>query len=169
MKKLDQRTAVEVVKVAFEITNPIKPHEAKIIANVLGGEVRHEWRFKNHVFCRGCRRELSALDMFLSSLEHHPPSMLREHVYGDRAPRLGAVVYESDDGPKIRVMDHSISVTCVNCGVVNESSDDNRCNIYIYSHPVIPPTLTEISMSTEIYNQVLATAKQRLKARRTKA
>jgi hypothetical protein len=153
MKQLTKERASEFVRIMYEITNPIKPHEAKTIKSILQTKNHQNgWRFKNHNFCRGCGRELTVLDMFLSGLEHHSAKYIHDYLY-EGAPGGGEIIYEDGENPTIQVFKHGLRVTCVSCGVISGDADSSKCDLYFYKRPRRPVCV--ISMSVYWYNKIM--------------
>jgi len=155
MTTLSKSQALEIIKEMYAQTNPIKPHEAKIIGHILQtDEPQHEWRFKSHVFCEGCGRELTALDNFLSALEHHTPKFIHDYLYEGANPH-GDAIFEESGFPRIQVAKHPISITCIACGVVHSSEASTKCDIYFYQRPVKGKHV--ISMSEYWHKRIMKT------------
>ena len=112
--------------------NPIRPHEAAIVSSILRihtGE--HFWRFQKHVYCPGCRRELTTLDYFLSGLKHHTVDFILKQICPDYEQH-GTCDHEADaiNVDKIDIVPHGIQIDCIACGGVYESA------LYeLYAHP----------------------------------
>lgn len=154
---LSETEARHVIKRMYELTNPIKPHEERIIANILQTKNhQRDWRFKNHVFCKGCNRELTILDMFLSGLNHHSPKFIHDYLY-ENGPSGGKIVYDDGTLPKIQVFTHGLQIVCVNCGSENASDVPARCDLYFYKRPV--KGRCDISMSVYWLEKLLGETK----------
>jgi len=119
----------------FEAVNrrtlPIRPHEATIVRDILQASFPQDgWRSLQHVFCNGCRRELTPLDYFLTSIRHHSPDFLRNQIETRRA--------SNEERHSIEIVDHPISITCSNCGLSRDLSNNASECIYLYRHPKLP-------------------------------
>ncbi|WP_093285733.1 hypothetical protein [Verrucomicrobium sp. GAS474] len=159
MKRLTKEQAAAFISKANMLTNPVKPHEARIIQNILqGSETLHGWRFKNHLFCQGCHKELSVLDLFLSSLERHSPQYLHDYLYEGKISSGGETIYEAEGQPTIQVFKHGLTVICTGCGVANRSENALGCDYYLYSRPVRPNGV--ISLSEYWFEKIMAQIEQ---------
>jgi hypothetical protein len=157
VRKVTKEEALVFVVQMYANTNPTKPHEAKAIKNILQTKRdQNGWRFKNHIFCDGCRRELSALDHFLSGLDKHSPEFIRQYQETG-APGGGTVIYDGDrETPRIQVFAHGIDLTCINCGVMRSEPDARTCGVYFYQRPQPWAEYAyTISMSTYWYEKVM--------------
>lgn len=129
--ELNAKQKKKYLNQVYKLTNPIKPHEAEIISSILRihtGE--HFWRFQKHVFCGGCRRELTVLDYFLTGLQHHDVEFILKQVCPDYEEH-GTCDHEADaiNVDKIEVVDHAMPVMCTQCGFLNNG------DYKLYVHP----------------------------------
>jgi hypothetical protein len=121
--KLTEPQKKQFLNVVYGHTNPIRPHEAAIVSSILRihtGE--HFWRFQKHVYCPGCRRELTTLDYFLSGLKHHTVDFILKQICPDYEQH-GTCDHEADaiNVDKIDIVPHGIQIDCIACGGVYES------------------------------------------------
>lgn len=156
MAMVTKQQALAIIDQMYCETNPIKPHEAEIIGDILQNKERHHlWRFKRHVFCGGCRRELTVLDMFLSGLKFHSPQFISDYLYKGMNTGGGRIVYKDGDALTIQVFKHGLPVSCIVCGVSHdEAGPISDCGIYFYQRPGGGTKLT-ISMSELVYKNLL--------------
>jgi len=150
---ISKEAALRIVKYVHAETNPMKPQEAEIIGNILQNHEKHElWRFKRHVFCQGCRRELSVLDMFLSGLKFHGPQFFSDFIYKGLNTQGGEIIYTDNSELTIQVFKHGLPITCVVCGVVHGEGvvSPLGCDYYSYERPGGLTDVT-ISMSASVY------------------
>ncbi|MER8445687.1 hypothetical protein NKH52_21085 [Mesorhizobium sp. M1066] len=140
-------------------TNPIKPFEAEIIQNILQTDVpQHDWRTLNHIFCKGCRRELTALDLFLSGLKQHSPKFIDDYLHNG-ASGGGEVAYSDGRHCDIQVFHHDLHVVCIQCGTeMDEATPQDH--IYGYKRPKRP--IGVISVSVKVFNWLVGKADEDL-------
>ncbi|WP_320202820.1 hypothetical protein [Agrobacterium rosae] len=130
-------------------TNPIKAYEAKIISSILTihtGE--YFWRFQKGIFCKNCRRELTALDYLLSAFKSHSVEFIVKQICPEYE-ETGECDHEADaiTVERIDVVERGTTITCVNCG-----TDDVSPTYDLYAHPGCKGYT--IRMSPEMYNML---------------
>lgn len=157
--QLDEEHAREFIKHIYRQTLPTKPHEADIIRNILQTDIeQHDWRTARHVFCSGCHRETTVLDLFLSGLAHHSPKYIHDFLYGN-GPGHGEVAFKKDGLTSIEIYRHKLRITCINCGVTIEDHF-----AYFYERPVKPSPM--IAVSEEMFEKFHNLAKASILRRR---
>ena len=124
----------------YQYTMPVSPHHANMIASIIETDIgKHDWRFKNQVFCPCCHREMTALDYFMAALQHHNPAFIKNQILTAGGSAKHYVSNNKYYGKhfKVQLVDHFIHVTCITCGciVISKKDSELMCGAYLYLHP----------------------------------
>jgi hypothetical protein len=150
--QLDEDHAKSFIKHIFRSTIPIRPHEADFVRGIIQAKKeQHGWRTAANVFCSGCRRETTVLDLVLSGLAFHSPQYIHDFLYNN-GPGHGEVAFAKDGYPTIEIYYHPLQIRCVQCGTV-----EPKHYSYFYMRPVFPTGV--IAISEEMFERFHSLAK----------
>ncbi|WP_144243583.1 hypothetical protein [Azospirillum argentinense] len=138
--QLDEAHTKEFIKHIYRQTMPIRAHEAEIVRNILQtNHEQHDWRTASNVFCPGCRRETTVLDLFLSGLTFHSPKYINDFLYNNGHGH-GEIAFKKDGMLSIEVYHHSLVIRCIQCGMTIKDHF-----AYFYKRPVKPNCVIAVS------------------------
>ncbi|MBY5736415.1 hypothetical protein [Rhizobium leguminosarum] len=157
--QLDKDQAKKFYEAFLDDTNPIQPHEEIIIQNILRTKTSQSgWRFKKGIHCIGCKKELTVLDLVLSSFDRHSPEDLREFLDTKTFNEGAVIAYAGDDEvPKVQIFNHRLMIRCTSCGEENESANLTGCDYYTYRRPPLAGLL--VSVSQTCFDRLMVAAK----------
>src|SRR5262245_48032526 len=119
-ESLDPDRRGKFIRAIEDTTNEVLPYESNVISAVLGTEHgKSSWRFRKGLHCTSCKRELRVLDYFLASLNHHAPSFIRQEIEIKSDRGRSSI---RDDGYRIELVDHPLSIPCLACGTIYTSN-----------------------------------------------
>jgi hypothetical protein len=131
-------------------TNSATDYEIGVMNAILGTTLpKDSWRFKKGIHCERCNRELTILDYFLTGVQHHTLSGIKEFLSpGESNSAKLEFSVDTDKLVKYDTTDHPNPIACVSCGHVNPLLHD------VYGHPVAHGEGIHVRMPQDLYNKI---------------